>query len=67
MDEFLTVDDAASPSAHESADECLGELLLDCHSFVAQLLSREQPLWVRREGRLLLERLGTFVDWHTLH
>lgn len=67
MDEFLVVDDAAIPTGHETTDEGLGELLLECHTFVADLLSRQQSRRVEREGRRLLERLGTFVDWHTLH
>ncbi len=46
----------------------LGELLLECHTFLSALLERrQQPLWVERDGQRLLGRLGSLVEWQTVH
>lgn len=67
MAEFLTIDTMDDIGASEGTEEGLGELLLDCHTFLHELLERRQSRWVERDGQRLLHRLGCFVEWQTLH
>ena len=59
--------DADLSEGHSLSVENIGDLLLDCHTFLTEMLSRRQPEAVRREGRRLLSRLDALVDWETLH
>lgn len=67
MSEFRTLDLIEPSNGHDIDDECVHDLLLDCHAFLAELLSTQQRKWVERDGQRLLNRLGSFVDWQTVH
>jgi hypothetical protein len=67
MSEFRTLDLIEPATAHDIDDESVHDLLLDCHAFLAQLLAARQRKWVERDGQRLLNRLGSFVDWQTVH
>jgi len=67
MSEFRTLDLLEPTAAHDIDDESVHDLLLDCHAFLGQLLATQQRKWVERDGQRLLNRLGSFVDWQTVH
>jgi hypothetical protein len=67
MSEFRTLDLIEPSNGHDIDDECVNDLLLDCHAFLAELLSTQQRKWIERDGQRLLKRLGSFVDWQTVH
>ena len=67
MSEFRTLDLIEPVTAHDLDDESVHDLLLDCHAFLGQLLATEQRKWIERDGQRLLNRLGSFVDWQTVH
>ena len=67
MSEFRTLDLLEPTAAHDIDDESVHDLLLDCHAFLGQLLATEQRKWIERDGQRLLNRLGSFVDWQTVH
>jgi hypothetical protein len=67
MAEFLILDKTEASSSNDNSEEGLGELLLECHNFLNELLARRQSKWVERDGQRLLKRLGSFVEWQTLH
>ena len=67
MSEFRTLDLIEPSPAHDIAEECVNDLLLDCHAFLGQLLVTQQRKWIERDGQRLLKRLGSFVDWQTVH
>ena len=67
MSEFRTLDLLEPTNAHDIDDESVHDLLLDCHAFLGQLLATQQRKWIERDGQRLLNRLGSFVDWQTVH
>jgi len=67
MSEFRTLDLLEPTAAHDIDDESVHDLLLDCHAFLGQLLATQQRKWIERDGQRLLNRLGSFVDWQTVH
>ena len=67
MSEFRTLDLIEPSTAHDIDDESVHDPLLDCHAFLGQLLATRQNKWVERDGQRLLKRLGSFVDWQTVH
>jgi len=67
MADFYVPSEVEGLAESEVGAESLGELLLDCHTFLNLLLARRQSKWVERDGQRLLSRLGTLVEWQTLH
>ena len=46
-------------------EEDVEELLADMHSFLAELLERQQPKWVKQEGLRLFKELSEIISWNT--
>jgi hypothetical protein len=67
MADFYLPSEVDGSAASEVGAESLGDLLLDCHTFLTLLLARQQSKWVERDGQRLLCRLGALVEWQTLH
>jgi hypothetical protein len=50
-----------------SPEDDIAALLVDCHDFVEQVLSRRQSKAVQTAANQLLARLESYVKWETLH
>ena len=54
-------------SASQIEDEDVYDLIVDCQSFIAEVMERRLPKSVERQGSLLLGRLNASLDWQTVH
>ena len=53
--------------ASQIEDEDVYDLIVDCQSFIAEIMERRLPKSVERQGTLLLGRLNASLDWQTVH
>ena len=53
--------------ASQIEDEDVYDLIVDCQSFIAEIMERRLPKSVERQGSLLLGRLNASLDWQTVH
>jgi len=53
--------------ASQIEDEDVYDLIVDCQSFIAEIMERRLPNSVERQGSLLLGRLNASLDWQTVH
>jgi len=53
--------------AAQLEDEDVYDLIVDCQSFIAEIMERKLPKSVERQGSLLLGRLNASLDWQTVH
>jgi hypothetical protein len=53
--------------ASQLEDEDVYDLIVDCQSFIAEVMERRLPKSVERQGSLLLGRLNASLDWQTVH
>ena len=53
--------------ASQLEDEDVYDLIVDCQSFIAEIMERRLPKSVERQGSLLLGRLNASLDWQTVH
>jgi len=67
MTTFVNPGEIEAAQAHDTPEESIAALLVDCHDFVEQVLARRQSKSVHHAAAHLLTRLGDFVKWETLH
>jgi hypothetical protein len=67
MSTFATPGEIEPAQPHETPEESIAALLVDCHDFVEQVLAGRQSKSVQQAAVHLLSRLGDFVKWETLH
>ena len=53
--------------ASQIEDEDVYDLIVDCQSFIAEIMERRLPQSGERQGSLLLGRLNAALDWQTVH
>ena len=67
MTTFADHTEVESTQGGSAQEESIAALLVDCHDFVEEVLSRRQSKSVQHAGAYLLSRLGDYVKWETVH